>query len=495
VVALAALAALCLAAGWRALRPELPAVDALLALVQASLAWAMLARAAGRHPGVRHLVVPALALCGSLAARCLVPSWPAAWAVGAVVATAAVLGYAALRPHGRERTVLLGWSRAGALAGVLGTFALDPTASLPGERPTFALAACGLVTVAAHGSGLLGATRSHYVGGLALGAALWTWFAQGQGPLVALAILCAGYGLLALLLAARRGPEEAPLQPLDDLALGWGIVGVGMSLWLLYLPSPENFLRPSALGLAVPARLGLGLALWLRAARDGSRWVALLGALTVGQAAALTLQPSSVGEVGVALGLVAVVFTALASLRGDGAATPREGRRLWAQVPLPWSGGTRELLVDGIAVAGTVALAGAVGCVLSWLSAQPEPERAWAIGTSLALVATGLLAFTTRALELASLRGNVGALAAAGVGVALAGVTNRVGRPLPPAVVGVKLTAVTVGVWALARTLVALGPGLARRLGRPSHGTHYHLVPLGGVLALGLLLAVDGASR
>ncbi|MBI5514427.1 MAG: hypothetical protein HY909_11705 [Deltaproteobacteria bacterium] len=494
VLALALLAGLSLAAAWRVLGAPSDAPTALLALAQAALSAWVFARSTRRHPGALHAVVPTLALATSLAARCLVPRWPAAWALGGAVAVAAILCAAARLPHGRPRAVLLGWSRGGALAALFCTMLLAQGATLPGRLPTFGVAASMLLALAAHTSGALGASMSHYVGGLCLAVvAAWPSLFPGRAT-DAMAALTALYGLWGVLAAPRSRPEEAPLRPLEDLSLLAGILGLTAALWERSLPSPAVSPEgPWWRTLDLPV-VALGALLMLRSLRDGSRLVALLGALALGAAAALAPYPVTVGERAFCLALVAVAFTAVAGLQGSRTReTDAPGRSLFGALSLPWRAGPWTQLMDGLAMAGVVALAGAVALVAVWLSTLTEPDRPFAIGASVGVIVVGLLAFATRALELASLRGHVGALAAAGVGVALAGLTNRLGRPLPPAVVGVKLSVVTLGVWLLARLLVALGPRLAAKLGNDDQGALYHYVPHAGVLALGTLLGVDGA--
>ena len=84
-------------------------------------------------------------------------------------------------------------------------------------------------------------------------------------------------------------------------------------------------------------------------------------------------------------------------------------------------------------------------------------------------------------------------MALGGLVVAVTAVANRVGRPLPPEIVGRNLSLVAFGLWLASRGLVRVGPKWGARLGRPEEGAYYTYVPLGGTIAIGLLLVVDVA--
>ena len=110
----------------------------------------------------------------------------------------------------------------------------------------------------------------------------------------------------------------------------------------------------------------------------------------------------------------------------------------------------------------------------------------------LALALACVVTFATRAAATFRWRGHSGLLWALAAAAVLAAVTNRIGRPLPPAVVGRNLTLVGIGVWLAALGCARVGPWLADKLDAPDgEGERYARVPYAGVLALAALLVFD----
>ncbi len=129
--------------------------------------------------------------------------------------------------------------------------------------------------------------------------------------------------------------------------------------------------------------------------------------------------------------------------------------------------------------------------VAAWISAWDPVTRPRAVEGAAVLALAALVAFVGKGFAYGDLRANDVALWAAGGSVALAAVANRIGRPLPPEVVGWRLSVIAAALWLLARLLVATGPRIAAWLGRPARGRNYHLVAHAGVFALGALLVID----
>lgn len=127
----------------------------------------------------------------------------------------------------------------------------------------------------------------------------------------------------------------------------------------------------------------------------------------------------------------------------------------------------------------------------AWISAWDPVSRPRVVEGGVLLALAALVAFVGKGFAYGDLRGSDVALWAAGGSVALSAVANRIGRPLPPEVVGWRLSVIAVALWLLARLLVATGPRIATWLRRPARGRNYHLVAHAGVFALGLLLVVD----
>jgi hypothetical protein len=233
-----------------------------------------------------------------------------------------------------------------------------------------------------------------------------------------------------------------------------------------------------------------------RAVRDRSRLVPFAAALVVGATLSAGLGVSGGAGLALAMGLATVLATVAACARGPRKEPERAssevsiGRPFAAIFPLPF-GATGSDLMDGVAAAAMAFAGRGVVATVEWLSVRPEEQRIVAV-LGLSLMAGALvLAFVSHSHRAFELRGSVGTLGALGAFAAFAGVTNRIGRPLPPAVVGVRLSILIGLLWLLARLLVRTGPKMATWLDRPAHGPRYALVPHAGVFVLGALLAVD----
>lgn len=408
-----------------------------------------------------------------------------------------------------RRAALEGWGATTGLGGVLLAAALaadesrsNTTTIVTAERVALVLA------VAAHAAGGLGRARLHALGAMATFLALCTYWARrpeglelGTAVLTALA-LAAFYGLVALAhgaLLARRTTDLGE-RPFDDLSLGITALAALVATQLpgraaasslvihadgLALREAFTDLAPRALPLALA-----GLALTLRALRDRSRLVAFLGALALGQAAIFALGASSGASCVMVSGMLAAVFSAFAAVRPAERTELTRGRLVLGSVPLAF-GARRFDLLDGVSTAGLVFLARALYETVSFLGARSEPARERVLlGLAMAIGAM-LLAFVSASHRALGLRGRVGTLAFAGLVVAMTAVANRVGRPLPPEIVGRNLSIVALGLWLVSRGLVRVGPKWGAWLGRSEDGAYYTYVPLAGTVAVGLLLAVD----
>ena len=335
----------------------------------------------------------------------------------------------------------------------------------------------------------------HYLGAaMALAAAL-AYFGPSRpepGPLVVVTIvigLAAVYGIAALpygLLAREDG-----MRPLDDVSLLLATFAT-YGGWLYYdLP----LLRPSRVddGLVIAfdsSTFGVAAAvvivLALRAARDRSRLVTLHAGIAVA-----TLIQSLMGSVGTDTGMTALALALPALFRAP--TEPVVGRPLFGIVPLPL-GARGRLLLDGFAFASIVFAVIMCLRASAWIGAGSHADliaRELLVLGLACVIVTALVAFSTHAFDNVFARGNVTTLAVGGMVIAIEAVTYRIGRPLPPDVVGWRITLVLFGVWLLAQLLVRKGPWLGEKLGRPSHGTLYHYVPHAGVGGLSLLLFVD----
>ncbi|EPX57258.1 hypothetical protein D187_007012 [Cystobacter fuscus DSM 2262] len=506
VVACGALASATVALG---LSPGVtPNVDLASALspLAASLAFFVIgsARPALVHPGVLSL-----ALASVLLARLGIPGVPQAWMVGLAVVGAGLLPVARVSESSRLRSRLLGWGVVLSVASLALTSFDVLGEGLDDPRPS--IMAGALVALSAHLTGGFRWRGLHYLGGLGAlvsGLALVDMLgvpgpAPALGLLGVMAALYAGAGLLQDAWLRRAGKTDEFL-PLDDLSLVVAALGALRSTVLLdmganwfppHAPLTMDALQDVVLGCA-PALFLSGLLL-LRARRDRSRLVSALAAWALATAVwlplfhfvpvGMLLDVRALHLAGVALG-----FSLIASPR-HGEASSREprpkARRLigWFRLPFPESG--RALYTDGFA---SVALMGSVFSLLlltTWMVSPTEQGRPNVVLAGALLVAGAALAFLSRGFVTWRLRGSVGTLAAVGLFIALTAVLNRLGRPLPPDVVALKLTCIGGGLWLLALATRRFGPALGLLLENERHGPLYQYVPFAGVAVLGLVLA------
>lgn len=495
--------ALCagLGAALTVLTPDAAIGQVAVALATVALAGALFHLAERRHPSALHLGVLALAALGALLAR-LVSAQPAWWATGSMLAPTGALLLSAVR-EGRPRRHLVAW---GVFLGctLVALVAQKETALVPAGRPWLATAtAAAMLAMAAYIRGRKWPALD-YLGGaatLAAAVAYWLPLSAPQGLLCLAAIfLAAALGFGALGWLGQRKLAEPALLPFDDLSLFCALLsalsayGAAPTVTSFVLTPPW---QPAVARRPLELLLLASLFLLLRTLRDGSRAVSFCAFATL--AAALVAASGATGMGQLALVLAAFSLTALlATAVGralpwiPSAATPSEpARRLLGSVPLPWSEATRGLFLDGLAAASLGALGLAAGLLGSWLGRRVELERSWAIDAGLLLIATALGGFLTPGWAFVRLRGSLLTLSLAGGLVGLTAVVNRIGRPLPPMVVGRNLTVILALVWLAAVGLRRIGPWLGRRLESEAAGPYYHIVPLVGVGALGALLGLD----
>lgn len=462
------------------------------------------------HPGVL-----ALALAGVLLTRLQVPTEPRGWMVGLAVVGAGLLAVARVSERSTLRFWLLGWGV------VLSVVSLPLTSSdvmawgSDGQWPV--VAAGALVAVAAHLTGGYDWRALHYLGGVALlfggsgalsvlGADARNWAVMSG--LVVMGSLYATAGLLQEAWMRRTGKTN-PFLPLDDLSLAVAALGVVRAYFIASVifdaePALPSWLFTSAPRLDVAlacAPLALGaVLLLLRTRRDRSRLVSHLAAWCVTSVLLRFCTLSGVDVLSdstraVFFASLTLGFSAIAALHGREAGEPEQvarGRKLlgWFRLPFPERG--RPLYTDGFAAMAFLTAGMTLFQLVPWASSPLETGRSQAVLAGALLTASAVLAFVTRGFVTWRMRGSVGTLAAAGLFIALTAVLNRVGRPLPPDVVALRMPFIGVGLWLLALATRRFGPWLGRLLENERHGRAYHFVPHAGVAALGVLLAVEG---
>ncbi len=510
VVALAGLGlASCVGAraalGTGASLPE-PGADRAASFVLASLPGlgaAGFALASSRHRAALHPAVLLGVGSAFLLGRAALPSDPSMGFVAAAVASSLLVLASRFAPA--TRTLLELW---GGGLGLLSVGLAATSATTTDSALVDAAIAGGALALAAHAAGGLERARMHGLGALAslLAASVLIVPNPGRaGParfIQVCAALSALYGVAALGHAAFLGRRERDHgeRPLDDASLVLALLGALVSCvalpvvpdlaGLTHGASPRSVLEtlaPFTLpGLCVAAVLAA------RSLRDRSRLVSFVAMLVVGSALSSALGVAQGAALSLSMGIAAALATALASARGAlvAPAEPSRGRLFAGVLPLPFGARGSDLL-DGVAAAALVFVPLSVLATVGWLGHHPEMGRSAAVVGSALSAGALALAFVSQSHSAFFMRGSIVTLSALGALGALAGVANRVGRPLAPAVVGVRISLMAIAAWILARLLHRFGPRIARGLGRPEDGLRYHLVAHAGVLALGGLLAVD----
>ena len=481
------------------------------------LATAVLAFEQRTRRGAIHVAILTATAAALLAARIYAPLQAELWPLAcAAVPALALLLAAIVEP--KRRAILATWGVVHGLVTLFVVLVVEGATRSPDLDGAFSpwwistTTAAGLA-IAAHVGARTTRPSQHLAGALFAYVAGCAWRVPSAPPLptaqtlvtsttfhsmmMVAACLAGAYGVLALGYEALAKKDD-DRRPLDDaslllaLAATWAGVLVAPRFTMGLLDASNE---PTSLGVAyaIPS-LALAAALLVRSLRDKSALVVLHAAIALALAAH-TVLPVAPGPYGVWLtGGLAAAFAVPAAFRaprreGD----PRFGRAIFGVFPLPLGGGLRSRL-DGFAIASLAMAVMACLCVVPSFAALSVPDEAVrpAVLAGLAgVLATAVAAFVTRAFDLFNARGHVATLWLAGPVIGLTAVSYRMGRPLPPDVVGFRLSIVIAVVWALARFFVWVGPKIARGLERPAHGDKYHHVVHGGVLALALLLFVD----
>jgi hypothetical protein len=474
------------------------------AFVVALAAGAMLREPRGRALSI-HLAIPLAHLAAFLAARTALAGGASTWtAATAIVPCALFVVSPWAVGRGRRFAVPIWACLSGAIlfAEALG-LDVDSTQRV---SPLVGLA----LAVAAHAGARNKRPLLHLYGAAAAFAALCAWgvpqFLRDRPDLLSLWVpwfataLAAAYGVAGFLWA-RFDEGARDTNTLDDASLALATVGLWFAI--LAAPAARGF---SAIEMTMEHSplVVLAFVLALRSVRDRSIVVSTQAALAVAAAVYFGVEAQTAGESAIVLAACALALLLPASLRApQEEKAPKFGRAIVGIVPLPLRA-TGATLLDGAGIASVLLALLAYGRGFTWIVARAgtvdpfapgsfalENDRILVVVGAVLIVAVAIVGFSTRALARIDARGNVGALIAGGVAIALAAVANRIGHPLPPAVVGWKLSLIAILVWLVSRGFVKWGPAVARKLARPAHGRLYHYVPHAGVFALGALLLVD----
>lgn len=455
------------------------------------------------RPAALHVAAIAGPIAGFAIARAVAPSTPQYWPVGAASA-ASVAFVSGTWLDARRRRLLAGW---GTVAAVVSLGAAPILEAVANERgPFVATCATGAVlALGAHGAGGVHRRALHYLGGVAAVIAVMAVRLPPAGDIVsvgahtfefaALLFSLAGF-VFDLRRAAISDDDPRSTRPFEDLA-GFALFGallvVLSNVWsarAFVLDDPRHLAAleawPRNAGLAV-----VGGGFLLRSLRDRSAFPALFGAGVLATLATLESGARSPASSALVFGAIALACAVLANLRGTGEVAEVQGRRVFGAIPLPFARTGRFALGDGFAYGTWVATIATLLCVITWLGNRNEPERARAVMGAAFVVGAHAIGFFGGAFGAFGLRGSVTSLSTVIGLIGFAAAVNRIGRPLPPPVVALKLTLVSIGLWGVSLGAKRWGRGIGRALGDEKSGGRYHRVFEVVVFLVAALLVVD----
>lgn len=470
--------------------------------IATSVTVLLLSYEALQRPAAVHIAVPFAFVAVALASSTISPQEPPlSVAITAIVP--AILFIAAPFTNAPRRA-LVGWGTVASVGvtsiTLMAEYARLDAQGLVGTTPCLVtVIVAAVLALSAHLGGRATHSFPHYIGGILALFAILSYFVPGRPEpfgywlpygLIAIAVL---YGVAALPYG-WIAPKGTP-RPWDDVSL----LAIALVTWLSILIVPNAATMPSSradvvqgLFQALPALCAAAI-LVVRSIRDESNLLTLHAGLSV--AAAADIIAGQGAPPAFVAGLVALLLIAPAMFRQpnpEGAS--KFGRSIFAYVPLPLGARGRTLL-DGFGLAGFFLALRAVGGAIVWigsiLGGGLDSERTFVLFGLVAVIFVAFAGFATKALESLHARGHVVTFGLVGVAIVLTALANRIGRPLPPAIVARNLTIVAILVWIVAQIFVRYGPRLGKALGRPNHGDLYHYVPHMGVGALGLVLAID----
>lgn len=511
VLALGGLSIATLSAATAAQRSFQLTTPGLVAAAASLLAAATFARASRRHAGALHFVLPAATVAAWLATCALAPRPERVWPAGTILAACAGLFAARsldAAADARARKVVLRWSVAIGAALVLCALVVDASVAGPNVWAMSALTAA-VFGASAHLAGAWSLRALHLVAAPSLVLALaaygrsagW-WADAGAAWVGSLAAAGLVYGAAALpyeSVAARRG-TAARFEVMDDLSR-LSLLGAFAWAFVALRPVPGAFPFVNS---ALPDRAptlwlaAAGASLLARSLRDRSRYVGLAGALALGYAAHLASGAFAVAHRALVVGsltlVAAVVATALGHVdRTRGTMGGVEARRLFGGMPLPGASTGVVLVRDAFADAAVVGYALGAAPIALWITRWDALSRPWALQGGALLVASCVVAFLSPGFVDRPARGATATLFAAGAAVTLTAVANRIGRPLAPQVIGLRLTLIAAALWGLRQLAERYGPRVAAWLDPTAKGTRYKAVFSAGVVALACVMVADAA--
>ncbi|MGZ6088360.1 MAG: hypothetical protein ACXWUE_33170, partial [Polyangiales bacterium] len=454
------------------------------------------------RPGALHVAAILAPISGFLVARAAIPATPQWWPFGTAVA-AAISIVAGGTLDGRERRVLSGWGVVAAIFALGCAPIMESVANVRGHFvATFATAS--VLAIAGHGSGGVQRRGLHYLGGFAgmIAALAWILPLANDVPMTIVRLMLAAAGGFAVAGAAfdvraaildDDAPNRSrPFEDLSGFALVFAFLGTLPTLRAATLFALDRGATPAVTLRDATMLAVVGGAFVLRSVRDRSAFPSLTGAAILGLWLYVAAGVRSPATAALTLGSIALAASLVASVRGLAKDHEKvEARRVFGLIPLPFPASGRRAVADGFAHASWIATAVTLLACFGWLANRVEAERSFAILAGACLVGTQILGFLTGAFGGYGLRGSVTSLSMIVTLIGFTAVVNRIGRPLPPPVVGYKLSAVAIAMWAVAIGAKRWGPAVGRTLGDEDSGKSYHVVFHVVVFLLAAVLGVD----
>lgn len=419
-----------------------------------------------------------------------------AWQILAFFIFPLILPWASSAFDERKQRLYLYWAT---IAGIIGSIAQWSAAG-----PHIAAAATGLLTaITIHRGAGFERSAFHYLSPIGLMVFI------GRLPLLAgvvlqpfeiffvLAILYAIGGVIFERNAKPAG--ETGGFPLEDLSLISAIIAL-LSLNTFRF-APDEMLQLTVAGRILPLRpilwlVPIWLFLTLRTLRDRSTLVALTANLGAILFLFNWLQIRDYTEGGLFFLLSAAGFYWVTRfLQNNRTESPEKfGRVFLMRLRLPFNtGGINNVgHAAGFTTLFLLFLLFLTGP--NWIASPDFNRRGYMLMAEIGLMLMIFVVFHFKTFNFIRLRGSLVLLFALLFSIAFTAVINRIGRPLPIDVVGLKLL-LLFPVMALATAIVKVyGPRYGKYLDAEKQGEWYYSAPVTGVIGLTLLLVYDGLA-
>ena len=189
--------------------------------------------------------------------------------------------------------------------------------------------------------------------------------------------------------------------------------------------------------------------------------------------------------------IIAFILTCLAIFFPVTKTSLIQSRKVFLVLRLPFPGEGLSVLRYALISTACFYIVYAFYNIFIWYPLDLQPERIWVIQACLILASIFLISFLSNFYSLFNLRGSAFSLSMVFICVGLGAIANRIGRPLPPHIVGINLTSGILVLWIVSRIFNFFSYKVSIWLENPTQGKYYHHVPLTSMLLLGLVLIAD----